>query len=78
VIKERAGFDRLLLMTVKDGDNTYISSLTPGDFDGDAQMDVMVTKKMDNAAESDPVTVVIYWGDSLSNRISKSLHYFMC
>ena len=69
VTKERAGFSRRLLMRFQD--NSYISSLAPADFDGDSQMDILVTRKKDGASKSDPVSVEIYWGNSRNNSLEK-------
>lgn len=67
VTKERAGFWRKLLISSRHAGKTYISSLAPGDFDGDAMMDLLVTRKQDGSGSSGPVTVQVYWGSSITN-----------
>jgi hypothetical protein len=57
-------FKETKLMTLEDND-LHISSVVPADFDGDLQMDVMVTlhKKGDSSYKVSPR---IYWGQGSS------------
>ena len=59
-----SGYERKLLIPKKNGDiNSIITSVVPGDFDGDVQMDVLVTRKV-IGVDNSPVSVDIYWGNS--------------
>ena len=72
VTKKRTGFTPKALISSKDAGDTYISSLAPGDFNGDAQMDILVTRKKDGSGADSPVTVQVYWGSSLHNSLGKN------
>ncbi|XP_076448760.1 T-cell immunomodulatory protein-like [Babylonia areolata] len=67
--KERASFFRKMLIGANTAGKTFISSLVPGDFDGDAMMDLLITRKKEGAGSSDPVTVQVYWGNSITNNL---------
>lgn len=71
--KKRTAFTSKALISSRDAGDTYISSLAPGDFNGDAQMDILVTRKKDGSARDSPVTVQIYWGNSMLNNLGKHL-----
>ncbi|XP_038557411.1 T-cell immunomodulatory protein [Micropterus salmoides] len=48
---------------------TIITSVVPGDYDGDSQMDVLLTTEI----KSEPTTVYIFWGHNQTLDISGSL-----
>ena len=60
---------RLLDHSVISG-NLAITSVVPADFDGDAQMDIMVTLEARNQTDG-PVKVHIYWGRQTSLDLSE-------
>ena len=55
-----AGFDQKTLISLPD-DTAVITSVVPSDFDGDAQMDVLVTLRTQATVA---LNVSIYWGDA--------------
>ena len=48
--------------------------MVPADFDGDAQMDIMVTLQARNQSDG-PVKVYIYWGRQTSLDLSESCFF---
>ena len=52
------------------GDDLAITSVIPADFDGDAQMDIMVTLEKRNETKG-AVVVKIYWGQQSSIDLSE-------
>lgn len=53
--------------------NIVITSVVPGDFDGDAYMDILLTTKIQNDAASDLHEVRILWGGMTSLNCSDAL-----
>ena len=51
-------------------DDLAITSVVPADFDGDAQMDIMVTLEKRNETKG-AVVVKIYWGQQSSIDLSE-------
>ena len=52
------------------GDEWVVTSVVPADFDGDVQMDIMVTMASRNNTNG-PVRVKIFWGRQTSVESSK-------
>ena len=52
-------YERVVLLSRSTLQQQNISSVVPGDFDGDAQMDILVTMKSDDGKG---VTVQVFWG----------------
>ena len=46
------------------GNKTVITSVMLGDFDGDVQMDVLVTRRDIRSKDNPSYQVQIYWGNS--------------
>ena len=65
VTKKRVEFQTIPLIRIGNEVDSYFSNIAPGDFDGDAQMDLMVTQKESGDRASGFVSISIYWGDSL-------------
>ena len=67
------GYERkTLIPPKKNGDiNSVITSVVPGDFDGDVQMDVLVTRKV-IGVDNSLVSVDIYWGNSSAISVSRT------
>jgi hypothetical protein len=61
-VKEGQYKKKLLIDLTKYDNNTKINSVMPGDYDGDSQMDVLVTTSTKPRDVNVPVTVLIYWG----------------
>ncbi|XP_064639840.1 T-cell immunomodulatory protein-like [Lineus longissimus] len=53
---------KLLIDLTKHVNGTTITSVMPGDFDGDSQMDVLITTSTSPKNLNVPVSVLIYWG----------------
>ena len=63
-------FDKIrLLDNPVISDNLAITSVVPADFDGDAQMDIMLTLQARDQTDG-PVKVYIYWGRQSSLDLS--------
>ena len=73
--KNENGYKREhLVPKKKNGDSqSIITSVVPGDFDGDVQMDVLLTRKPIGAPR--PVSVEIYWGNSTAVSVSRKSFY---
>ena len=74
------GYERKTLIPPKKNRdiNSVITSVVPGDFDGDVQMDVLVTRKV-IGVDNSPVSVDIYWGNSSAISVSRTfLCYIVC
>ena len=50
--------------------DSFITSVVPGDFDGDVQMDVLLTRKLIGSG-TDSVQVEIYWGNSTAISVNR-------
>ncbi|KAK7498767.1 hypothetical protein BaRGS_00009859 [Batillaria attramentaria] len=70
--KKTASFSIKTLIDGKNANATYITNVAPGDFDGDAQMDLLVTRKQEKQAETNAtVSVQIYWGNSVTDTLDQ-------
>ncbi len=59
--KQDAPFHRTRLLQLSESAQV-ITSVVPGDFDGDVQMDLLLTLRQ-LGAERDDFTLVVYWGN---------------
>ena len=53
--------------------DSIITSVVPGDFDGDVQMDVLLTRKLTSSG-TNSVQVEIYWGNTTVISVNREYH----